>query len=136
MKFSALVVTYALLALIATAVNLGSQMLSVWCYRGPFAIPVSILAGTGTGLVLKYVLDKRFIFKFQTRDLAHDGSLFLLYTAMGLITTTLFWGVEYAFHLYFGIDSMRYLGGALGLVIGYTAKYQLDKRYVFRKAAV
>jgi hypothetical protein len=27
---------------------------------------------------------------------------------------------------------MRYLGGILGLIIGYLMKYRLDKRYVFR----
>ena len=28
---------------------------------------------------------------------------------------------------------MRYLGGVIGLMIGYIIKYQLDKRYVFRR---
>ena len=27
---------------------------------------------------------------------------------------------------------MRYLGGMIGLAIGYLTKYHLDKRYVFR----
>ena len=30
---------------------------------------------------------------------------------------------------------MLYLGGALGLAIGYVVKYQLDKRFVFTAAA-
>ena len=29
---------------------------------------------------------------------------------------------------------LRYLGGLLGLGIGYWAKYHLDKRFVFRAA--
>jgi hypothetical protein len=29
---------------------------------------------------------------------------------------------------------MRYLGGLIGLAIGYWTKYRLDKRYVFRAA--
>ena len=32
----------------------------------------------------------------------------------------------------FETKEMRYLGGVLGLAIGYLAKYHLDKRYVFR----
>ncbi len=31
---------------------------------------------------------------------------------------------------------MRYLGGVIGLAIGYLTKYHLDKRYVFRTKAV
>lgn len=30
---------------------------------------------------------------------------------------------------------MRYLGGVLGLAIGYVIKYELDKRFVFRQQA-
>ena len=48
-----------------------------------------------------------------------------------MVTTLVFWGTEFAFHLAFQTDAMRYLGGVIGLVIGYAIKYQLDKRYVF-----
>ena len=134
MKNATLVATYLAFALAATAVNLGSQVLSIACYKGLYAVPVSMIVGTGAGLLLKYVLDKRYIFKAKTRNLAHDGMLFMLYTGMGLITTAIFWFVEYAFQLIFNDDNMRYLGGALGLAIGYILKYQLDKRYVFQQA--
>ena len=50
---------------------------------------------------------------------------------MGVFTTAIFWGTEYAFHLIFTTDAMRYIGGVLGLTIGYYIKYQLDKRFVF-----
>jgi len=134
-KNATLVTSYLAFALAATAVNLGSQMLSIACYKGQYAVPISMIVGTGAGLLLKYILDKRYIFKAETKNLAHDGKLFVLYSAMGLITTAIFWFVEYAFHLTFASDGMRYLGGALGLAAGYLLKYQLDKRYVFQKAA-
>jgi putative flippase GtrA len=134
-KNTTLVLSYSFFALITTIVNLGSQMVSVACYKGAYAIPASIFIGTAIGLLMKYVLDKRYIFKAQTKNLAHDGYLFVLYTAMGLITTAIFWGVEYAFQWAFNDDAMRYLGGALGLAIGYFLKYQLDKRYVFQQVA-
>lgn len=134
MKHATLITAYLAFALAATAVNLGSQMLSIACYTGLYAVPVSMIIGTAAGLLLKYILDKRYIFKAQTKNIAHDGMLFALYTGMGLITTAIFWGVEYAFHLIFNDDNMRYLGGALGLGIGYVLKYQLDKRYVFQQA--
>ncbi len=124
-------VLYAVFAVIATAVNIGCQALVIWLYKGSFAVPLSILVGTAAGLPIKYVLEKRHIFSFESDNLAHDGRLFALYSFMGVFTTALFWGVEYSFQQVFGTDAMRYLGGAIGLTLGYIIKYHLDKRYVF-----
>jgi len=125
---------YALLALVATAVNIGSQNLFLRVYHGPSAVVLSMTVGTGIGLVVKYVLDKRYIFGFWARDAAHDARTFMLYTMMGLATTVIFWGFELGFDHLFADKRMRYLGGAIGLGIGYVTKYYLDKRYVFRTA--
>jgi putative flippase GtrA len=54
---------------------------------------------------------------------------------MGIVTTIVFWGFEFSFHLLFETKEMRYLGGILGLAVGYLTKYHLDKRYVFRTEA-
>jgi hypothetical protein len=43
-----------------------------------------------------------------------------------------FWGFEFGFNSAFQDKNMRYLGGLIGLAIGYWAKYHLDKRFVFR----
>jgi putative flippase GtrA len=128
--------TYAIFAMIATAVNIGVQAIAVRLYDGPFYLGVSILAGTAVGLVVKYILDKRYIFRFRTRNAAHDGQTFMLYTVMGLATTVIFWGFEFGFHHVFETDAMRYLGGVIGLAIGYVTKYHLDRKYVFRQEAV
>ena len=130
-----IVVLYTVFAVFSIAINIGTQMLSIWVYRGPYAVEVSILAGTSAGLPLRYILEKRYIFSFKSLDLAHDGRLFVLYTVMGVLTTGIFWGVEYAFHLMFGTDAMRYIGGILGLTIGFYLKYHLDKKYVFVSGA-
>lgn len=126
-----LAVKYAIFALIATAANIGAQDLAVRAYSGTGAIVTSIVVGTGVGLVVKYLLDKRYIFLFRAASVAHDTRTFALYTAMGLATTVIFWGFEFGFHYLFATREMRYLGGAIGLAIGYLAKYHLDKRYVF-----
>lgn len=122
---------YAAFAALATFANLGAQALVVWVYRDAYAIELSILAGTAVGLLIKYILDKRHIFEFQADNLGHDSRLFALYSLMGVFTTGLFWSVEYAFHWMFGTDAMRYIGGAIGLALGYAIKYHLDKRFVF-----
>lgn len=122
---------YSLFAGVSTLVNLTSQALVMALYQGPWNVETSILAGTAAGLPTKYLLDKRHIFRFQPDNLAHDGQLFLLYAGTGLVTTALFWGIEYGFHLLFEAAAMRYLGGALGLSLGFLLKYQLDRRFVF-----
>ena len=124
-------VLYTLFAVVSTAINIGSQILSIWIYKGPFSVEISILIGTIVGLPLRYVLEKKHIFDFTSENFTHDGKLFVFYSAMGVITTLIFWGTEYAFHLIYDTDLMRYLGGIIGLSIGFYVKYQLDKKYVF-----
>lgn len=123
---------YAIFALIATAANIGAQDLVIRAYSGAFDILASVVVGTGAGLVVKYVRDKRYIFRFHARSFAHDTQIFALYTVMGLATTPIFWGFEFGFYHIFEATQMRYLGGVIGLAIGYLTKYHLDKRYVFR----
>lgn len=131
-----LAINYAIFALIATAANIGAQDFVIRSYSGAFDILASVIVGTGVGLVVKYILDKRYIFRFRARSVAHDTQTFALYTVMGLATTVIFWGFEFGFHHIFETKEMRYLGGVIGLAIGYLTKYHLDKRYVFRTEAV
>lgn len=122
---------YTLFALIATALNLLSQELTLQLYDGPAAIYLAILVGTGTGLVSKYGLDKLYIFNVQTVSLGDDLSRFLAYSLTGVVTTLIFWGAELGFEFLFGTRTARYTGAVLGLGIGYLMKYRLDKRFVF-----
>lgn len=131
-----LAINYAIFALIATVANIGAQDFVVRTYNGVFDILASVIVGTGVGLIVKYVLDKHYIFRFRARSVAHDTQTFALYTVMGLATTMVFWGFEFGFHHFFETKEMRYLGGIIGLAIGYLTKYHLDKRYVFRTEAV
>jgi len=124
-------VLYGLFAGLSTAVNIGSQMLSMLIYSGTYAVEISIFIGALAGLPLRYFLEKHYIFSFESKNIKHDGQLFILYSFMGVFTTAIFWGTEYAFHLIFTTDVMRYIGGVLGLTIGYYIKYQLDIRFVF-----
>ena len=124
-------VLYSLFAGLSTAVNIGSQMLSTLIYSGVYAVEISIFIGTLAGLPLRYFLEKRYFFSFQSKNIKHDRQLFILYSFMDVFTTAIFWGTEYAFHLIFVGDFFRYAGGVLGLAIGYYVKYQLGKRFVF-----
>ena len=116
-------------AVIATASNLGAQALihGVWPPQG-LAYWVALAFGTSVGLVVKYLLDKRFIFFDRASDHVRQ---FARYSLTGVATTAIFWGLQTGFYLIWDGRAALYLGGALGLGIGYFVKYQLDKRYVF-----
>jgi putative flippase GtrA len=93
---------------------------------------LALSAGTVTGLIAKFLLDKHWIFYDRApRSVAAHGRQFGLYTGMGVLTTAVFWGTEYLFHWLGDTDAWRLGGGALGLAIGYVLKYQLDRRFVF-----
>lgn len=128
MRTAALYVAFAILA---TAVNLGTQMLVELVMAGEWATVVAVLAGTLTGVVTKYVLDKRFIFRHETMSAAHGLKTFFLYGVMSGVTTLIFWGFEFGFDYLFGTDLARYTGAVIGLAIGYVAKYHLDKNVTF-----
>jgi putative flippase GtrA len=122
---------YSVFATLSIIINICLQILSIWMYDGPWSVEISIFIGTSVGLPLRYFLEKRFIFIFISKNLAHDRKLFILYIAMSMISTLIFWGTEYAFHLIYDTDLMRYIGGIIGLIIGFYVKYQLDKKHVF-----
>lgn len=129
-----LVFKYSLFAAFSILVNLAFQYLSSVVYTGPLAFYVALCAGTGAGLLVKYVLDKCWIF-YHTDDLKGDAKNFVLYSLMGVATTVIFWGSEITFEYMVPIEGSRYVGGGLGLVVGYWVKYHLDKKFVFRKQA-
>ncbi len=124
---------YGLFALLATLLNLGAQESSIRIYDGAFAIYPSMAVGTLVGLVSKYLLDKKYIFRFIAATHREDLGRFTLYGLTGVATTAIFWGFELGFDLFIGGRVARYAGAVIGLSIGYGVKYQLDKRYVFSR---
>ena len=131
MTLRTLILRYAAFAVVATAANLTTQraVLKVGDIGAHFVAAVG--AGTLIGLVIKYLLDKRWIFHDAETGVKNHGRKFSLYTAMGIVTTAIFWGTETAFWLIWQTDIMRELGAVIGLAIGYAAKYNLDRRFVF-----
>jgi len=129
-------VTYSLFAILATIANISVQDVVIRLYHDSLQIPISIVAGTGSGLLLKYLLDKRYIFHFHAKNAMHDTRTFVLYLIMGILTTSIFWGFEFCFDWWFHSKELRYLGGVIGLAVGYIAKYHLDKHFVFRKGTL
>ncbi|WP_366146199.1 GtrA family protein [Aliiroseovarius sp.] len=126
-----LVTRYTGFAVLATLANLAAQRVSLAAHDGAGALALAIGVGTGVGLVLKYLLDKRWIFFDLSSGAATHGRKFGLYTLMGGVTTAIFWGAEAGAWAIWGTQLARELGAVAGLTVGYVVKYRLDKRYVF-----
>lgn len=131
MTLHTLVFRYTFFAVLATLANLAAQRAVLWFGDSGTLFALAVGTGTGVGLVLKYFLDKRWIFEDLSSDVKEHGKKFSLYTAMGIFTTAIFWGTETGFWLVWQTDMMRELGALIGLSIGYVVKYCLDRRFVF-----
>ncbi|MCJ2068454.1 GtrA family protein [Methylobacterium sp. J-030] len=126
---------YVMFAFVATFANLATQELVI---RITPVVPLtlSILAGTATGFVLKYVLDKRWVFSERYASPAREIYKVALYGAFSVGTTLVFWGFEIAFWSLWRTDFAKYTGAAIGLTIGYVAKFALDRTFVFTERRV
>ncbi len=136
MSRTSLILRYAGFAVIAVLANLATQRLVFWgAEMSEVTTPhfiAALGAGTLVGLVVKYVLDKRWIFYDDTTGAKAQGAQFLLYSLMGVATTVIFWATETAFWLIWQTDLARETGAVLGLTVGYITKYVLDRRFVFK----
>jgi putative flippase GtrA len=123
---------YTLFAVIATLANICTQYLVLRYYNHPLAdLYMAMGCGTIAGLIIKYVLDKKFIFYYSTRAKSEDIHKFILYSFMGIFTTIIFWATEIFFNHLIHYEWSKYLGAVIGLTIGYVTKYNLDKKFVF-----
>lgn len=131
MSTTSLIFRYGAFAVIATLANLGAQRLTFAYAPEAIRLLTALVSGTGVGLVVKYLLDKKWIFHDEMRPAAQEARTFSLYTLTGVGTTAIFWGMESVFWVIWHSQHMREVGAVIGLSIGYVIKYNLDKRFVF-----
>ena len=131
MTSGSLVARYILFAVIATILNLLTQRVILHIHNDQIFFIIAIAMGTLIGLAVKFILDKRWIFKEVQTQFIETSRQFLAYTITGVATTGLFWAMELSFWYIWNNHCARELGAVLGLMIGYSIKYQIDRRYVF-----
>ena len=119
---------YIIFAILATILNLLTQYISLKIIDFLY---LAIVLRTLSGLVCKYILDKKYIFYDISNTKKDNAKKFILYSFMGVVTTFVFWGFELGFNYVFDFEFAKYLGAIIGLAIGYITKYFLDKKYVF-----
>jgi len=145
-----LTIKYAIFALISTIGNLSAQHLFLMLLNSiefikkferinifgllNFNLIIrmsAIFIGTLIGLIIKYTLDKKYIFNYKTKSTSENTGKFILYSFMGIFTTLIFWASELIFDSIFTPDYAKYIGATIGLTIGYIIKYNLDICFVF-----
>ena len=131
MKNKELLILYSVFAIIVTITNLSSQRLVLSFLTGNVGYFSALFTGTFIGVVLGYILDKNWIFKDPVVSSRAMGKQFFWYAMTGAIHTPVFWLIESVFWFIWKTDGMRELGAVLGLVIAYTLKYFILRRYVF-----
>ena len=125
-------VRYVLFAVIATLVNLVTQEIVIRI--APVApLASSILMGTAAGIILKYVLDKKWVFDDDYGGYRQEFQKITPYGAFSALTTLRFWGFEVGFWMFWQTGLAKYTGAVPGLSIGYAAKFLLDWTFVFKE---
>ena len=123
---------YILFAILSTLVNLFSQFLTFVILDYEYEIYIAIANGTITGLSVKYLLDKYYIFNLNVKEYSSTNT-FVPYILTSILTTMIFWITELWFINYIQIPYTEYIGAIVGLSMGYTLKYFLDRNFVFNE---
>ena len=125
-------IRYVVFAGIATLANLATQEAVVRVAPlSPLAL--SILMGTATGFILKYLLDKKWVFDDGYSGHRQELQKITLYGVFSVFTTLVFWSFEVVFWVIWRTDFAKYTGAVIGLAIGYAAKFVLDRAFVFKE---
>ena len=120
---------YIIFCIIAIVINLSTQrvIMELIFINNYF---LALLIGTLFGLVIKFILDKKYIFAYSDSSIKNNSLKFSFYSFNGILTTLLFWGTESVFFFIYKTNFAREFGALIGLTIGYFIKYRLDKKYV------
>ncbi|ACV69116.1 GtrA family protein [Desulfohalobium retbaense] len=122
---------YATFVAVGIVTNLGIQVTVAAALTTPLKIYLGMGLGALGSMVVKFHLDRRYIFSCGPGSLRQKGRQFAFYSLFGVVNILCFWTAELTFHFLFQPAAMRYLGALLGLVVGHSLKYRMDKHLVF-----
>ena len=126
-----LITLYISFCILAMFCNLFVQRIFLYSQHSSSDIIIAIAMGTIAGLIVKYFLDKNWIFNNYEKSIFKNMKYFMKYSFFGIATTLIFWSFELSFLYIWKSELAREIGAIIGLSIGYYIKYKLDKKYVF-----
>jgi putative flippase GtrA len=138
---------YIIFAIICTIINIGSQLLTELLISPVNILQtvvytnlekslrvydiIKIIVGTGLGFMSKFILDKFFVFREKYENISHTFKQIIVYGILAVFTTLIFWSFQISFKLLFTFIYAEEVGAVIGLGIGYTIKFFLDRKFVF-----
>ena len=146
-----MLVKYISFAFLATFVNTGvfhltdyllqgvlnSDSFSLFSFHGDdIRFWVSYGLGLFVGFVFKYFLDKKFVFADKTESQEKEVKKVLLYALMSVFTTFILTLIVGGFKAYISRERAKDAGLVIGLLIGYTIKFFLDRKFVFNQKLI
>ena len=124
-----LIALYAIVAGVTIALNVLFQRIVFRLYDGPNAIFYAMIGGALVALIVKYFLDRIFIFSVKSGPQASE---FLRYAFTGGLITLVYFIVEHMIWNTFQTEFARDVGIVLGMTAGYGLKFLIDRDFVFR----
>ena len=107
MRLHILIFRYLVFAILATFVNLSVQRIIFWYGDSNSIFALALALGGAMGLVVKYILDKRWVFEDIRPGVEEHSKKFPLYILIGVFSTLIFWVTETIFWLTWKTDLMR-----------------------------
>lgn len=96
-----------------------------------YGLGLKVLCATIVAFLFKFLIDKRFIFQNKKDGITKNISQLLVYGFFAIFTTLIFWGTVFIFKLFLEKIIWEIVGSLIGLSVGYTLKFFLDKKFVF-----
>ncbi len=90
--------------------------------------------GLFAGFVLKYLMDKKYVFSDITESKEKEMKKVLIYAMMSIFTTIILTLIVAGFKVWVSRERAKDVGLVIGLLIGYTTKFFLDRKYVFNSS--
>lgn len=125
-KFS----VYFLFVLVASSVNFLTQELIYFLVAN---IYISIFFGLATSMVVKYLTNKKYVFRYRAASRTDEVVVFFRYALSGAVVAGLFIGIELSFYYYLDSLYRRQIGIVVALCVTALIKFVIDERWVFPK---
>jgi putative flippase GtrA len=102
-----------------------------YCSTDPFNMPelIGSIVAVGITYIIKFFLDKFFVFKKTQKKLKETSVEFLKYFGFAILTTIENIGIQFLLTNF--INTPLEISFIIALSIGYLTKFFLDRKYVF-----
>jgi hypothetical protein len=101
-----------------------------YCIKDPdMSEFIGSVFAVGLTYLIKFTLDKFIVFKRKSRKLKQTSIEFIKYFGFAILTTLLNIGLQFIFTNFFGTPLE--ISSFTALIIGYTVKFFLDRKFVF-----